>query len=57
MTVGYDVLVDLLDRANYSTLYELSNYLESMGVTYFYNRLNTIIRKWQRKWLLCRLCK
>ncbi len=35
MTVGYDVLVDFIDRSNYSTLSELSNYLESKGLYLF----------------------
>lgn len=31
MTLGYDILIDFLDRANQSSLSELCDYLESMG--------------------------
>lgn len=37
MTLGYDVLVDFIDRANYSTLSELIEYLESKGYGPFRN--------------------
>lgn len=35
MKLGYDVLVDFMDRSKYSTLSELSNYLESKGFNLF----------------------
>ena len=37
MTLGYDVLVDFIDRLNHSTLSELIEYLENKGYNLFPN--------------------